>query len=112
MSRSLHALSATTADHVLPDVSDAWEQIRIPVLLCTVVVLVLIRVYLHYTGDAPELHAFPKRFADEQFSDEEPNSKPRETPIPDAEPTEKELSLRAAKGGVVKRHTSRSKKAT
>jgi hypothetical protein len=71
---------------------------------------VLIRVYLHYTGDAPELHAFPKRFADEV-----PSSKPRETPIPDANPTEKtekEISTRAAKGGVVKRHTSRPKKAT
>lgn len=46
--------------HCAPDVLELWHEHRIPIIMSTLFVLSLLRIYLHSTQKREELQALPK----------------------------------------------------
>ncbi|ROT40633.1 tRNA wybutosine-synthesizing protein [Sodiomyces alkalinus F11] len=96
----------------LNDLHDAWQQVRVPVLLSVAFSLVLLRIYLRAKGGTPELKTLPRKFADNPATGKE--SLVRDAKIkPQTETTaEKETKPvksqgpKRVKGGIVKRRSS------
>ncbi|KAG7138631.1 S-adenosyl-L-methionine-dependent tRNA 4-demethylwyosine synthase like protein [Verticillium longisporum] len=101
---------------LLNDLHDAWQQVRIPVLLVVALGLVGLRIYLQATGEKPEqLKALPKKLAADKTVAEKAalarDAKTEKPPVvaeasgaPKAPKTT--TGPRRVKGGVVRRRSS------
>ncbi|RBQ95515.1 hypothetical protein VDGD_00534 [Verticillium dahliae] len=103
---------------LLNDLHDAWQQVRVPVLLVVALGLVGLRIYLQVTGEKPEqLKALPKKLAADETVAEKAalarDAKAEKPPVvvvaeasgaPRAPKTTS--GPRRVKGGVVRRRSS------
>ncbi|KAM0328081.1 hypothetical protein ACHAQA_005484 [Verticillium albo-atrum] len=101
---------------LLNDLHDAWQQVRIPVLLFVALGLVGLRIYLQVTGEkAEEPQAFPKKLAGKSVAEKaalarDAKIETEKTSAPVAEPkAPKTAGPRRVKGGVVRRRSSDNK---
>ncbi|KAK2040135.1 wyosine base formation [Colletotrichum somersetense] len=103
---------------MLNNAHDAWQQVRIPVILFAAFGLLLLRFYLHSTEEKGELKAIPKVYNREKpavkLVEEKKEAKTdveTSPPSPAAEPkAQKSNGPKRIKGGLVKRASSDSSK--